>query len=325
MKPRIAVTRRIFDETIAYLRQHFEVEDNQQDLPCAGAALTARLAGKDGAVILASDRIDAALLAACPTLRALCNIGVGYNNLDLEACTAAGVLATNTPDVLTDTTADLAFALILAAGRQVARGDRFVRAGQWQHWRFMEWLGPDVHHATLGILGMGRIGQAVARRARGFEMNVLYHNRSRLPPQTEADCAARFVSKETLLREADYLLLMLPYSPGTHHCIGATELALMKPAAFLINMARGGIVDDAALIDALRSGALAGAGLDVFENEPKLDPAFRQLDNVVLTPHIGGASRATRLKMAMLAAQNLVAALCGGTPPNLLNPAVLQR
>ena len=320
-KPKIAVTRQVFEETLDFLRGHCEVDANQDDTSCEGAALAARLADQDGALVLASDRIDSALVAACPRLKAVCNIGVGYNNIDVEACTRAGIMVTNTPEVLNDTTADMAFALVLAAGRQVVRGDAYVRQGRWQRWRFMDWLGPDVHHATLGILGMGRIGQAVARRARGFEMNVLYHNRNRLPPQAEADCAARHVGKEELLRQSDYLVLLLPYSPATHHCVGAAELALMKPTAWLVNIARGGIVDDAALLACLARGGIAGAALDVFENEPNVNPGFFALDNVVLTPHIGGASRDTRLKMAMLAARNLVAALSGDAPPNLLNPA----
>jgi lactate dehydrogenase-like 2-hydroxyacid dehydrogenase len=321
MKPKIAVTREVFEEVLDFLRGHFEVDGNQADTPCEGAALAARLADKDGALILASDRIDAAIIAACPRLKAVCNIGVGYNNIDVAACTRAGILVTNTPEVLNDTTADMAFALVLAAGRQVVKGDAWIRQGKWQRWRFMEWLGPDVHHATLGILGMGRIGQAVARRARGFEMRVIYHNRNRLPAETEAACAAQYVGKEELLRQSDYLVLLLPYSAENHHCVGAGELALMKPSAWLVNIARGGIVDDTALLECLQSGGIAGAALDVFENEPKLNPGFLGLDNVVLTPHIGGASRDTRMKMAMLAAQNLVAALGGSAPPNLLNPA----
>lgn len=325
MKQKIAVTREIFGETLDFLRAHFEVEDNQADMPYEGAQLARRLADKDGALVLASDRIDAAIIAACPRLKAVCNIGVGYNNIDVAACTRAGILVTNTPEVLNDTTADMAFALVLAAGRQVVKGDAYVRQGRWQRWRFMEWLGPDVHHATLGILGMGRIGQAVARRAKGFEMRVIYHNRNRLPPETEAACAAQYVGKEELLRRSDYLVLLLPYGAENHHCIGAAELALMRPGAWLVNIARGGIVDDAALLECLRRGAIAGAALDVFENEPQLNPEFLDLENVVLTPHIGGASRDARRKMAMLAAENLVAALGGGTPPNLLNPAARRQ
>jgi lactate dehydrogenase-like 2-hydroxyacid dehydrogenase len=325
MKPKIAVTREVFEEVLDFLRGHFEVDSNQADTPCEGAALAARLAGKDGALILASDRIDASIIAACPRLKAVCNIGVGYNNIDVAACTQAGIMVTNTPEVLNDTTADMAFALVLAAGRQVAKGDAYVRQGKWQRWRFMEWLGPDVHHATLGILGMGRIGQAVARRAKGFEMRTIYHNRNRLPAEAEAACAAQYVGREELLRQSDYLVLLLPYSAENHHCIGAAEFALMKPGAHLINIARGGIVDDAALLECLKRGGIAGAALDVFENEPQLNPGLLELDNVVLTPHIGGASRDTRMKMAMLAAQNLVAALGGNSPPNLLNPAARRN
>lgn len=325
MKQSIFISREIFGEVIAHLEQHFEVESNQDDIPYEGPLLAEKLAGKDGALILASDRIDAAIVAACPKLRAVCNIGVGYNNIDVAACTRAGILVTNTPEVLNDTTADMAFALVLAVGRQIARGDRHARQGEWKRWRFMDWLGPDVHHATLGILGMGRIGQAVARRAAGFDMRVIYHNRKRLAPEIETLCAARHVGKDELLRESDYLVLLLPYSAENHHCIGAAELAAMKPTAHLINIARGGIVDDAALVECLARGGIAGAAVDVFENEPALHPGFLTLENVVLTPHIGGASRDTRLKMARLAAANLVAALGGQAPPNLLNPDALSR
>ncbi len=325
MKPKIFISREIFGEVIAFLEQHFEVESNQDDILYEGPLLAEKLAGKDGALILASDRIDEAIIAACPNLKVVCNIGVGYNNIDVAACTRVGILVTNTPEVLNDTTADMAFALVLAAGRQIARGDAWIRQGKWQRWRFMDWLGPDVHHATLGILGMGRIGQAVARRAAGFDMQVIYHNRKRLPPEIETRCAARHVGKDELLRESDYLVLMLPYSDENHHCIGAAELALMKPTAHLINIARGGIVDDAALVACLARGGIAGAAVDVFENEPALHPGYLKLDNVVLTPHIGGASRVTRLKMARLAAENLVAALNGQPPPNLLNPDALSN
>ena len=233
-------------------------------------------------------------------------------------------MATNTPGVLDETTADIAWALLLASARRVVGADKWVRAGQWQGWKFHDaWLGTDVHHATLGILGMGRIGRAVARRAAGFSMRVIYHNRNRLDPEQEA--GASWVSMADLLRDADFLVLMLPYSPTVHHIIGAQELAAMKSSAHLINVARGGVVDDNALIEALQQNRIAGAALDVFENEPALDSRFCALDNVVLTPHIGSSTRATRLAMAMLAADNLIAALSGQRPPNLLNPEVLAR
>jgi gluconate 2-dehydrogenase len=229
-------------------------------------------------------------------------------------------MATNTPGVLDDSTADLAWALMLGAARRLTELERRVRAGEWTGWRLKQWLGVDVHHATLGIFGLGRIGQAIARRAAGFEMKVLYHNRQRVAPEIERRCNARYASKEELLRQSDFVVLQVPYSPETHHMIGARELSLMKPTAILINSTRGGVVDDGALIAALRSGVIRAAGLDVFENEPRLNPGFLQLDNVVLMPHIGSSTEATRRAMAMTAARNLVAALAGAAPPNLLNP-----
>ena len=316
------MTREVFEPVLEKLRRHFEVDYHAVDAPLEPQELAGRLADKSGALTMPTDRVDAALLAACPHLRAVCNSAVGYNNLDLEACTRAGVMATNTPGVLDDTTADIAWGLILASARRIVAADKWVRAGQWDGWKFKGWLGTDVHHATLAILGMGRIGRAIARRAAGFSMRVVYHNRQRLPEASERECNATWLDKEALLRSADFLVLMLPYNPQTHHTIGAAELALMKPTAHLFNVTRGGIVDDAALIEALQARRIAGAGLDVFEGEPALDPRFFALDNVVLTPHIGSASSATRMKMAMLAADNLIAALSGATPPNLLNPVM---
>jgi len=254
--------------------------------------------------------VDAALLDACPDLRAVCNVAVGVNNIDVDACTARGVQVTNTPDVLTETTADLGFALMMAAARRVGEAERFLRRGEWQRWSMDLLVGADVHGSTLAILGMGRIGQAIARRgALGFGMRVVYHNRSRLPAEAEAACHATWVDKDTLLREADHLVLVLPYSPASHHAIGAAELACMKPSATLTNIARGGIVDDAALAQALADGRLAAAGLDVFEGEPAVHPGLLAVPNVVLTPHIGSASRATRRAMAALAIDNLLATL----------------
>ncbi len=320
MKPKILVTREVFDETLAYLAQHCEVEANQQDTAFGPDALAQRLAGKDGVMCCLTDRIDAGLLAACPQLKAAANIAVGYNNIDLAACTARGVMATNTPGVLDDSTADLAWALMLATARRITEVEGYIRAGEWTGWRLKQWLGVDVHHATLGIIGMGRIGQVIAKRALGFDMKVIYSNRKRVSPDIEQRLNAAYVSKDELLKQADFVVLQVPYSPETHHLIGAAELKTMKPTAILINSTRGGVVDDAALIEALKNGTLRGAGLDVFENEPKLNPGFLQLKNVVLSPHIGSSTEATRRAMAMTAARNLVAALSGGTPPNLLNP-----
>jgi lactate dehydrogenase-like 2-hydroxyacid dehydrogenase len=324
MKPRILVAREVFPDVLEYLRVHFEVDENQADAVLGVDGLKARLADKAGALTTIADPLTAEVLAAAPGLKAVCNIAVGYNNIDLAACTRAGVMATNTPGVLDDTTADLAWALLMASARRVASAERWLRDGRWQGWQFIQWLGSDVHHATLGILGMGRIGRAVARRASGFDMRVLYHNRSRLDAALEADCRATWVDKQTLLREVDYLVLLLPYSAASHHVIGAAELTLMKPTAHLINVARGGIVDDAALVAALRDGRLGGAALDVFEGEPAVHPGLLELDNVVLTPHIGSSTRATRLAMALMAADNLIAALSGQRPANLLNPEVLS-
>lgn len=325
MKPRILVSRQVFPEVLARLQAHFDVDYNDVDAPLPPAELAARLADKVGAITMLSDRIDASVLAQAPGLKVVCNVAVGYNNFDVPAITAAGVMATNTPGVLDDTTADTAWSLILSSGRRVVGADRWVREGQWKGWKFQDaWLGQDIHHATLGILGMGRIGQAVARRALGFDMQVIYHNRSRLDAEQEKACNAQWVSKEDLLRQSDFLVALVPYSAQTHHAIGAAELAQMKPSAHLINIARGGVVDDQALIEALKAKRIAGAGLDVFENEPALNPGFLGLDNVTLTPHIGSSTRQTRLAMAMLAADNLVAALSGQCPPCLINPETFK-
>lgn len=320
MKPKILVTREVFDDVLDYLRQYFEVTANQEDLLFDPEQLVQQLADKDGAVITLTEQIDAALLARCPRLKAVCNIAVGYNNIDIAACTTRGIMVTNTPGVLDGSTADFTWALILATARRLTEAEAYLRAGKWERWQLKQFLGADVHQATLGIYGMGRIGRAVARRAAGFDMSVIYHNRNRAAPEIEAQCRARYVSREELLAQADFLVLQVPYSPQTHHLIGAAELKKMKRSAILINVARGGVVDDAALIEALESGTIAAAGLDVFENEPGLHPGFLRLRNVVLSPHIASSSHATRRGMAMLAANNLVAALTAGNPPNLLNP-----
>jgi lactate dehydrogenase-like 2-hydroxyacid dehydrogenase len=324
MKPKILVAREVFPEVLERLRQYFEVDDNQMDTVLGIEGLKARLSDKVGALTAATDPVTAEVIAAAPGLKAVCNFAVGYNNIDLAACTRAGVMATNTPGVLDDTTADLAWALLMATARRLPAAERWLRNGEWKGWQFIQWLGSDIHHATLGILGMGRIGQTVARRALGFDMKVIYHNRTPLPADQAAAIRATWVGKEALLRESDFLVLLLPYSPATHHTIGAAELALMKPTAHLINVARGGIVDDEALISALRQRRLCGAGLDVFEGEPKFNPGYLELDNVALTPHIGSSSAATRMAMAMTAADNLIDALSGQRPPNLLNPEVLK-
>ncbi len=323
-KPKLLVARAVFPEVIARLQQHFDVESNQGDESWSKAGLMARLGDKDGVFTTGTDRIDAEVLAAAPRLKICANMAVGYNNFDLTAMTAAGVLGTNAPDVLTETTADFGFALLMATARRITESEHFLRDGQWTRWRYDMFAGSDIHGATLGILGMGRIGQGIAKRgAHGFGMKVIYHNRSRLDAALEAECKASYVGKDELLKTADHLVLVLPYSPASHHTIGAAELALMKPTATLVNIARGGIVDDAALAAALRNKTIAAAGLDVFEGEPEVHPDLLAVLNVVLTPHIASATMPTRLAMANLAADNLIAFFSENKPLTPLNPAVL--
>ena len=319
MKPRVLVTREIFPETLDYLREHLDVEDNQSDEMMSAETLAAKLAGKAGVMSSGSDKVDAALLAKAPHLKAVCNIGVGYNNVDVNAATQHKIMVTNTPGVLDETVADTAFAYVLATAKRMTESEQFLRNGEWKKNSLTLMLGRDVHHATLGIVGMGRIGQAVARRARGFDMNVIYYNRNRVTPDIERECSAAYVSKSDLMKQADFIVLLVPYTPENHHLIGAAEIALMKSDAVLINIARGGIVDEVALIDALKQRKIFGAGVDVFENEPNFRKEFLELSNVVLLPHLGSASENTRRAMADLAAKNLVAALTTGKPPNQVN------
>ena len=323
MKPTVVVTRKLFDAHIEQLRREYEVIDNQQDLGLAPEVLRERLAKADAALIAGGERVDAPLLAACPKLKVVANVAVGYNNFDLDACTAAGVLATNTPDVLNEAVADHAWALLLAAARRIGESERWLRAGHWKRWTFDGFLGGQLAGSTLGILGMGRIGRAIARRASGFSMRVLYHNRS--PLSAELAGGAEYVDKATLVSQADALIVVVPYAPEVHHAIGANELALMKKTAVLVNIARGGVVDDVALVKALREGRIAAAGLDVFEGEPKLNEGFLQLENAVLTPHIASATAFTRDAMAQLAIHNAAEALAGRRPPCLLNPQAWEN
>lgn len=326
MKPAILVARAVFPEVLDQLEQHFQVTSNQSDVLWTQPELIGQLQGKQGAFTTGNQRIDAALLAACPELKICANMAVGYNNFDLDAMTAAGVLATNTPDVLTESTADFGFALLMATARRMAESEHFLRAGLWDRWRYDMFAGSDIHGSTLGILGMGRIGQGIAKRgAHGFGMKVIYHNRYRLDAATELTCGASWVTKQDLLARADHLILVLPYSAQAHHAIGAPELAQMKSTATLVNIARGGIVDDAALAAALRQGVIAAAGLDVFEGEPKVHPDLLTVPNVVLTPHIASATLPTRMAMALLAADNLIGYLVHGKPVTPLNPQVLAK
>jgi len=323
-KPKILVARAVFPEVLDRLSGHFEVESNQADESWSQAQFIEKLQGKAGVFTTGSERIDAEVLAACPDLKHCANMAVGYNNFDIDAMTARGVLGTNAPDVLTETTADFGFALLMATARRISESEHFLRAGKWKKWSYDMFAGSDIHGSTLGIIGMGRIGQGIAKRgAHGFGMNVIYHNRSRLSPELEGECKARYVGKEELLKTADHVVLVVPYTPASHHTIGAAEIALMKPTATLVNIARGGIVDDAALARALKDGRIAAAGLDVFEGEPKVHPDLLTVPNVVLTPHIASATVPTRRAMADLAADNLIGYLVNGKPLTPLNPAVI--
>ena len=319
-KPAVLIARAIFPETIARLEQHFDVTSNPGDEIWTPAQFVSKLQGKQGVFTTGGERIDAEVLAQCPDLKICANMAVGYNNFDVPAMTARGVTATNAPDVLTETTADFGFALLMATARRITESEHYLRAGQWTKWSYDMFAGRDIHGSTLGIIGMGRIGQGIAKRgAHGFGMKVIYHNRSRLSSELEEGCKASYVSKEQLLKTADHVVLVVPYSAQSHHTIGAVELALMKPTATLVNIARGGIVDDAALAVALREKRIAAAGLDVFEGEPKVHPDLLKLTNVVLTPHIASATLPTRLAMANLAADNLIAVLTGNKALTPLN------
>ena len=324
-KPKILVARAIFPEALAKLEESFEVRSNQEDRIFSPEELQKELSGVVGALVAGSERIDANALMHAKDLKIVANISVGYNNFDVPAMTAVGVMATNTPDVLTDTTADFGFALLMATARRITESEHWVRAGQWDKWSIVNNpLGMDLHHSTVGIIGMGRIGQGIAKRALGFGMNVIYHNRSHLSEADEKACGATYVSKEELLRTADHVVLVLPYSAESHHTIGAKEIAIMKPTATLINIARGGIVDDAALAQALKEKRIFAAGLDVFEGEPKVHPELLKLNNVVLAPHIASATEKTRRAMVDLAVDNLRAALAGKKPPSLINAEVYK-
>ncbi|MGB3270730.1 MAG: D-glycerate dehydrogenase [Rhodanobacter sp.] len=326
-KPRVWVSRPTFPGVIARLEPHFQVTVEETERKFAPEELAARLAGQDAVIVGLKDRIGAAEVGEAERLRIVANLAVGYDNIDVDAMSAAGIAVSNTADVLNESVADYTWALLLGAARRMGAAERWLRAGHWHATEFKAWLGTDVRGRTLGILGMGRIGQAIAHRAVGFGMPVIYHNRSPLPEDIERACHARHVDKRQLLGESDFLVLALPLTPRTRHAIGAAELALMKPTAMLINIARGGIVDDAALAAALRDRRLAGAALDVFEGEPKLHPALLTLDNVVLSPHIASATTETRRAMTSVAVDNVLAMFGhgphAGRPPNIVNPNVL--
>ncbi len=328
-KPRVWISRPTFPDITARLDAYFDVQVEPAEVVFTPVELAAKITDCDAIIVGLKERIGAAEVAGAKRLRIVANLAVGYDNLDLAALSAAGIAASNTADVLNESVADYTWALLLGAARRVSAAERWLRAGQWHATEFKSWLGMDLRGRTLGILGMGRIGQAIARRAAGFGMHVVYHNRSPLPAAVEHECAAHYLDKNRLLRDADFLVLALPLSADSRHAIGAAELALMKPTAVLVNIARGGIVDDAALAAALAEGRLAAAALDVFEHEPAVHPRLLELDNVLLSPHIASASFDTRRAMTALAVDNVLA-LFGhgphaGHPPTILNPDVLAN
>jgi glyoxylate reductase len=321
MKHRVYATRPLPQPALDLLSKACTLRVYPEDSAISADELAENCRDAEGLLVNAA-RVPAEVLLKAPKLRAISNIGVGYDNIDVEACTGRRIPVTNTAGSLEETTADLAFALLLAVARRVVEADRYVREGRWQHWQWGLMHGTNVHHKTLGLLGFGGIGQAVARRARGFAMRILYFARHRAPESVEREIGARYTDRKTLLQESDFVSLHVPLTPETHHLIRAEDFSLMKSAAMLINTARGPVVDDNALLKALESKKIAGAGLDVFELEPRVLPGLLVLPNVVLAPHMGSATVETRLDMALLAAKNLLAALAGERPPNVVNPQI---
>jgi glyoxylate reductase len=325
-RPHVYVARRLPEAALALLQKHADIAVWQVDeVPPPRDVLLRESAPCDGLVCLLTDRIDGTFLDACPNLKVVSNVAVGFDNIDVDAASARGVVVTNTPGVLTDTTADFAFALMMAAARRVVEADRYTRQGKWRSWMPMLFLGQDIHGATLGLVGLGRIGAAVARRARGFGMTILYHDVVRRE-DLEAELGIRFTSLDDLLRQSDFVSIHTPLTSQTRHLIGAPQLARMKKTAILVNTARGPIVDQEALVEALTSGTIAAAGLDVFEVEPiPAGHPLLRLDNVVVAPHIASATVKTRTQMALMAAEACAAVLAGRQPANFVNPEVWSR
>jgi glyoxylate reductase len=322
---KVLVTARMPKEVLALIGQKHQIESYDADPPMDRQRLLRNIGDKEGLLCTITDRIDTEVLDRAPTLKVIANYGVGFEHIDIDGATRRGIPVTNTPGVLTETTADLAWALILATARRIVEGDKRVREGKFQYWAPFPFLGQEVGSKTLGLIGMGRIGKAVARRAAGFSMKVIYHSRTRLEPVAEQELNLSWAPLESLLREADFVSLHVPLTPQTRHLIGSRELGLMKDSAYLINTARGPVIDEAALVKALRQGQIRGAGLDVYENEPQLSPGLADLENVVLLPHVGSATVETRTRMAVMAAENLLAGLRGDPPPNCLNWAELKK
>ena len=325
MKPRVFVTRKLPPAAMEFLEKTFDLTCNPYDRALARQELLDRVSGIDGLLPLLTDRIDAELMdRAGDRLKIIANYAVGYNNIDLEAATACRIAVTNTPGVLTDTTADLTMALLLGVARRITEGDAYTRSGKYQGWAPLLFLGTDVHLKTLGLMGFGRIGMAVAKRAAGFDMRILYTNDCQVDPEVDKQFNARCLDKETLLQASDFISIHVPLTPQTHHLMGAREFSLMKPTAYIINTSRGEVIDEQALVEALKKGQIAGAALDVYEHEPEIHPALLEMPNVLLLPHIGSASLETRTKMGMIAARNLEAFFKGEIPPNCLNPRIFS-
>ncbi|MDE0102535.1 MAG: D-glycerate dehydrogenase [Bryobacterales bacterium] len=324
MRRTVLISKHIYQEAVDQLIARADVDYNNSDESLPAEELRRRVAGKHGLVCQLTDRIGPSLLDSAEGLRVVSNVAVGFDNIDVAAATERGIIVTNTPGVLTDTTADLAFALILGAGRRLGEAERYLRAGRFKQWRINLLTGWDIWGATLGIFGLGRIGQAVARRGRGFNMRLLYYDPYRQSEEVEQALGVQYASKEEVLRQADFITLHCALTPETHHLIGREELGLMKPTAVLVNTSRGPVVDEAALADALQSGRIAAAGLDVFEHEPAVHPKLLTLENALIVPHIASASVATRTRMCCMAAENMIAVLDGERPPNIVNPEVLD-
>ena len=323
MKPKILVTRKLPDEAMGLLKENFNVECNPHDREFTREELLESVKGKDAILPLLTDRIDVGVMdAAGSQLKIIANYAVGFNNIDVAAATQRKIAVTNTPGVLTDTTADLAMALLLVVSRRLVEADTYARSGKFRSWAPLLFLGADVHHKTLGIFGLGRVGFAVAKRAAGFDMRILYHDNCQAEPDMEAQVGAKCVDKESLLKKSDFISIHVPLTAETRHLIGYKELCMMKPSAYIINTARGEVIDEEALVKALQEKRIAGAALDVFEHEPDIHPALSKMDNVVMLPHIGSATIETRGKMGLIAAENLIAFFKGQVPPNCINPEV---
>lgn len=323
-KPLIYLTHGLPDPCMDYLKEHAVLDWNPEPGLISSEKIAAGTQGKTGLYCLAANQIGLDIMDANPQLKVISNYGVGFNNIDVEAATSRGIAVTNTPDVVTDTTADLAFALIMDVGRRLSEADRWVRAGKWEGWTQSLFLGTDITGATLGILGLGRIAKAVVKRAKGFDMEILYWNRTRLSADEEDALGVRYVEQDALFEQSDFLSLHVALNEGTHHLVGERQFELMKPTSFLINTTRGPVVDEKALVRALQAGQIAGAGLDVFENEPTIEPELFDMENVVIPPHIGSATVGTRIQIGLMAARNCVAGAKGERPPNVVNPEVFE-